>query len=145
VYDDAPIAVHITPNRNIFRVGDTFRLAVTATNTSDRELLIKRDWSEQLVFYHLPGPSPLVPNPSPIEWPGKALVATWVDSSDVVLLRPNESYSVRRDVRVWTRDDVATFPFRLKLVGVKDFGRRVDTWQGIAWSNAIGLTVKPGR
>ena len=111
----------------MYSVGDSFRLNITATNTSDRDLLIKKDWSEQLVFYHLlPGSSPtpsrqssLAPNPQPlvpfqqVEWPGQVLVATWIDSSDVVLLKPNESYTVRRDVRVWTPDDVATFLFRL--------------------------------
>jgi hypothetical protein len=169
IYDDAPIAVRITPNKKVFHVGDTFRLAISATNTSDRDLLIKRDWKEQLVFYHLlpssraprparriPGPRSLdsgpqstVPGPESleaplqVEWPGRALIATWIDSTDVVRLRPGESYTVNRDVRVWIPDDVATFQFRLKLVGVKDYGRKFDMWQGIAWSNAITLTVKP--
>jgi hypothetical protein len=140
VYQDGPIAVHIVPNKSVCQVGDTFRLAITAKNTSDRDLLIKRDWKEQLVFYHL--------HPATgeqIEWPGRVLIATWLDSSDVVRLKPDESYTVKRDVRVWTPDDVATFQFRLKLVGVKDYGRKFDTWQGIAWSNAITLTVEPGR
>jgi hypothetical protein len=161
IYDDAPIAVHITPNGRLYHVGDTFRLSITATNTSDRALLIKRDWKEQLVFYHLmpqvrdsgsgadsgirtPVPSPQPPTPfRQIEWPGQLLIATWTDSSDVVRLEPNESYTVNRDVRVWTTDDVATFPFRLKLGGIKDFGHKFAMWQGVAWSNPIALTVKP--
>ena len=163
IYSDAPIAVHVTPSKNVYHVGDTFRLSITATNTSDRDLLIKRDWKEQLVFYHLmpqvrdsgsgadsgirtPVPSPQPPTPfRQIEWPGQLLIATWMDSSDVVRLEPNESYTVKRDVRVWTADDVATFPLRLKLGGVKDFGHKFDMWQGIAWSNAITLTVRPKR
>jgi len=153
VYDDAPIAVHITPNRKVFRVGDTFRLAITATNTSDRAVLLKRDWKEQLVFYHLRPRDMTVLSDNPdrvpkaedeqVEWPGRALIATWLDSTDVVRLEPGESYTVKRDIRVWIPEDASTFQFRLKLVGVKDYGRRFDTWQGIAWSNAITLTVKP--
>ena len=145
IYQDGPIAVHITSDKKVYHVGDTFQLSITATNTSDRDVLIKRDWKEQLVFYHLPGPSPLALDPSPVEWPGRVLIATWVDSTDVVRLKPGKSYSLQRDVRVWTPDDVATFPFRAKLVGVKDFGHKFDTWRGIAWSNAITLTVKPGH
>jgi hypothetical protein len=140
VYHDGPVSVHIVPNQKLYHVGDTFRLSIKATNTSDRALLIKRDWKEQLVLYHL--------HPTTgeqIEWPGKLLIATWMDSSDVVRLEPNESYTVKRDVRVWTADDVATFHFRLKLGGVKDYGRKFDMWQGIAWSNAITLTVRPKR
>ena len=162
VYDDAPISLHITPSKKVYQVGDTFRLSITATNTSDRALLIKKDWKEQLVFYHLrtqdmPGKPGLYRasersgglsrfsrvQTEQIEWPGQVLVATWLDSSDVVRLKPGESYTVKRDVRVWTSDDVARFPFRLKLVGIKDYGRKFDTWQGIAWSNPITLTVKP--
>jgi hypothetical protein len=138
VYDDAPIAVHITPSQKVYQVGDSFRLSITATNTSDRDLLIKRDWTEQLVFYHL--------HPTTgeqIEWPGKVLIATWMDSTDVVRLEPNQSYTVNRYVRTWIPEDVATFQFRLKLVGIKDYGRKFDMWQGIAWSNAATLTVKP--
>ena len=45
--------------------------------------------------------------------------------------------------RVWIPEDVSTFQFRLKLVGVKDYAYKLDTWQGIAWSNPITLTVKP--
>jgi hypothetical protein len=138
IYDDAPIAVHITPSKKAYQVGDSFRLSITATNTSDRDLLIKRDWKEQLVFYHL--------HPTTgeqIEWPGKVLIATWMDSTDVVRLEPNQSYTVNRYVRTWTPEDVSTFQFRLKLVGVKDYGRKFDMWQGIAWSNPITLTVKP--
>ena len=63
----------------------------------------------------------------------------------MVRLEPNESYTVKRDVRVWTTDDVATFPFRLKLGGIKDYGHKFDMWQGIAWSDAITLTVRPKR
>jgi hypothetical protein len=155
IYSDAPLAVHITPNKKLYRVGDTFRLSITATNTSDRELLIKRDWKEQLVFYHLrprdmtelSDNSDRVPKAEgeQIEWPGQLLLATWMDSSDVVRLKPSESYTVKRDVRVWTTDDVATFPFRLKLGGIKDYGHRFAMWQGIAWSNAITLIVRPKR
>ncbi len=152
VYDDAPISVRIAPNKKLFHVGDTFRLSIKATNPSDRVLLIKKDWKEQLVFYHLRPQdmtelldnSDRVPKAEDeqVEWPGKVLIATWLDSGDVVRLKPNKSYTVKRDVRVWTPDDVATFPFRVKLVGIKDYGRHFDTWQGIAWSNAITLTVK---
>jgi hypothetical protein len=163
VYHDGPVSVHIVPNKKFYHVGDTFRLSITATNTSDRALLIKKDWKEQLVFYHLmaqasdsgsggdsgirtPVPSPQPPTPfRQVEWPGQLLIATWMDSSDVVRLEPNESYTVKRDVRVWTTDDVATFPFRLKLGGIKDYGYKFDMWQGIAWSNAIALTVREGR
>ena len=73
------------------------------------------------------------------------LIATWMDSSDAVRFAPNESYRVKRDVRVWTADDAATFPFRLKLGGIKDLGHKFAMWQGIAWSNAIALTVRPKR
>jgi hypothetical protein len=138
VYDDAPIAVHITPNHKTFSVGDTFSLSITATNTSDRDLLMKRDWKEQLVLYHI--------HPTTgeqIEWPGRLLTATWMDSSDAVRLKPNQSYSVNRFIRVWIPEDVSTFQFRLKLGGIKDYGRKFDMWQGIAWSNAVTLTVKP--
>ena len=138
VYDDAPIAVRIRPNKKVYQVGDSFRLNITTTNTSDRALLIKKDWQEQLVFYHL--------HPTTgeqIEWPGKVLIASWMDSTDVVRLEPNQSYTVNRYVRTWIPEDVSTFHFRLKLVGIKDYGRKFDTWQGIAWSNPITLTVKP--
>jgi hypothetical protein len=137
VYDDAPISVHITPSKKLYHVGDTFRLSIKATNTSDRALLIKRDWNEQLVFYHI--------HPTTgeqIEWPGQLLIATWMDSSDVVRPESNESYTVKRDVRVWTDDDAATFPFRIKLGGIKDYGHKFATWRGIAWSNAIALSVR---
>lgn len=140
VYSDAPIAVHITPNHKTFSVGDTFRLTITATNTSDRDLLMKRDWKEQLVLYHI--------HPTTgeqIEWPGRLLTATWMDSSDVVRLKPSQNYSVDRYIRVWIPEDVSTFQFRLKLGGVKDYGRKFDMWQGIAWSNAIALTVRDDR
>ena len=140
VYDDAPIALYITASKKVYQVGDSFRLNITAFNTSDRDLLIKKDWKEQLVFYHL--------HPSTgeqIEWPGKVLIATWMDSSDVVRLQPNQSYAVKRYVRTWIPEDVATFRFRVKLVGIKDYGRKFDTWQGIAWSNPITLTVRPKR
>jgi len=138
VYDDAPVAVHITPNHDVFSVGDTFRLRITATNTSDHDVLMKRDWREQLVLYHI--------HPTTgeqIEWPGRLLTATWMDSSDVVWLKPNQSYSVDRYIRVWILEDASTFQFRLKLGGIKDYGYKFDMWQGIAWSNAITLTVKP--
>ena len=138
VYSDGPVSIHITPNHKTFSVGDTFRLTITATNTSDRDLLIKRDWKEQLVLYHI--------HPTTgeqIEWPGRLLMATWMDSSDVVRLKPNQSYTVNRYIRVWIPEDVSTFQFRLKLGGIKDYGRKFDMWQGIAWSNAITLTVKP--
>jgi len=138
VYDDAPISVHITPDKEVYQVGDSFRLSITATNTSDRDLLIKQDWKEQLVFYHI--------HPTTgeqIEWPGKLLIATWMDSSDVVRLEPNESYTVDRYVRTWILEDASTFQFRLALGGIKDYAYKFDMWQGIAWSNAIELTVKP--
>ena len=137
VYDDAPIAVHITPSKNVYQVGDSFRLSITATNTSDRGLLIKQDWKEQLVLYHL--------HPTTgeqIEWPGKLLIATWMDSSDVVQLEPDQSYTVNRYVRTWIPEDVSTFQFRLKLGGIKDYGRKFAMWQGVAWSNAITLAVR---
>jgi hypothetical protein len=138
VYSDGPVSVHITPNHKTFSVGDTFRLTITATNTSDRDLLIKRDWKEQLVLYHI--------HPTTgeqIEWPGRLLIATWMDSSDVVRLKPNQTYTVDRYIRVWIPEDVSTFQFRLKLGGIKDYAYKFDMWQGIAWSNAITLTVKP--
>jgi hypothetical protein len=148
IYDDAPIAVHITPSKRVYQVGDSFRLSITATNTSDRALLIKRDWNEQLVFYHIPphapSPQPLAPS-SQVEWPGKVLVATWMDSTDVVRVEPNQSYTVNRYVRTWIPEDVSTFQFRLKLVGIKDYGRKFDMWQGNAWSNPITLSVRPKR
>jgi hypothetical protein len=146
VYHDAPIAVHITPNRDTFAVGDTFRLDITATNTSDRDVLLRRNWREQLVLYHLlltsTSTSALA---SQVEWPGQACVATWVDSSDVVVLKPGESYTRNRYIRVWIPEDAATFEFRVKLVGVKDYAYRYDMWQGVAWSNAITLTVRPAE
>ncbi len=138
VYDDAPISVHIAPNKEVYQVGDSFRLSITATNTSDRDLLIKRDWKEQLVFYHI--------HPTTgeqIEWPGQLLIATWIDSSDVVRLEPNQSHTVDRYVRTWIPEDASTFQFRLKLGGIKDYAYKFDMWQGIAWSNPIALTVKP--
>ena len=138
IYDDAPLAVHISSTRKVYQVGDSSRLSITATNTSDRALLIKKDWKEQLVFYHL--------HPTTgeqVEWPGNVLIATWMDSTDVVRLEPNQNYTVSRYVRTWIPEDVSTFQFRLKLVGIKDYGRKFDMWQGIAWSNPITLTVKP--
>jgi len=138
VYHDGPIAVRITPSKKLYHVGDTFRLSVTAINTSDRGLTIKRDWREQLQFYHLHPETG-----EQVEWPGRVLLATWVDSADVVRLGPGKSYTVKRDVRVWKADDAAIFPFRVKWVGVRDCGRTFNTWQGIAWSNAISLAVKP--
>jgi hypothetical protein len=140
IYDDAPIAVRITPSKKVYQVGDSFRLSITATNTSDRALLVKKDWKEQLVFYHL--------HPATgeqIEWPGRVLIATWMDSTDVVRLEPSQSYTVSRYVRTWIPEDVSKFQFRLRLVGIKDYGRKFDMWQGIAWSNPITLTVKPRR
>ena len=99
------IAVHITPSKKVYQVGDSFRLNITATNTSDRDLLIKKDWKEQLVFYHI--------HPTTgeqIEWPGKVLIATWMDSTDVVRLEPNQSYTVNRYVRTWIPEDVCHVP-----------------------------------
>jgi len=136
VYDDAPIAVRLEAGKSGYRVGDTFRIEVTATNTSDRGVLVRRDWKEQLVFYHI--------HPTTgeqVEWPGRVNNATWLDSGDVVRLKPGASYSVRRAVRVFIPDDVSTFEFRVKLVGVKDYGMRFDTWQGEAWSNAVRIAV----
>jgi hypothetical protein len=138
VYDDAPLSVHITPDKEVYQVGDSFRLSITATNTSDRGLLIKRNWKEQLVFYHI--------HPTTgeqIEWPGKLLIATWMDSSDVVRLEPAQSYTVDRYVRTWIPEDASTFQFRLALGGIKDYAYKFDMWQGIAWSNPITLTVRP--
>jgi hypothetical protein len=138
VYHDGPIAVRIVPNQESYVVGDTFRLSITATNTSDRQVLVRRNWREQLTLYHI--------HPTTgeqIEWPGRVCVATWVDSSDVVRLEPGEGYTVQRLVRTWIPDDIATFDFRLKLTGVKDYAYRYDMWQGIAWSNALRVTVSP--
>ena len=155
VYDDSPIAVHITSNRKVFHVGDTFRLIVTATNTSDRDVLLKRDWKEQLVCYDIAAHDiaggdvtqsssiGIVSQAEQVEWPGRVLTATRMDSADVVRLRPNESHTVNREVRAWTADDVATFSFRLKLVGAKDLSHNFDMWHGVAWSNAVTLTVRP--
>jgi len=136
VYDDAPLAVKIRADRASYHIGDTFRIWVTATSTSDRPVLLRRNWKEQLVFYHI--------HPTTgeqIEWPGRINNATWLDSTDVVRLKPGASYSVLRLVRVFIEDDVSTFEFRVKLCGVKDYGRKFDTWQGEAWSNAIKVTV----
>ncbi len=138
IYHDGPIAVRIAPNQKSYVVGDTFRLTVTATNTSDHDVLMRKNWNEQLVLYHI--------HPTTgeqVEWPGRVCVATWLDSSDVVRLKPGQDYAVKRLIRRWIPEDVSTFEFRLKLVGVKDYARRFDTWQGIAWSNALRITVRP--
>jgi hypothetical protein len=63
----------------------------------------------------------------------------------VVRLKPGGKYSGTRFIRILTPDDVATFDFRVKLGGVKDYGRRFATWQGVAWSNPIKITVKPKK
>lgn len=136
VFHDAPLAVALKAEQPSYRVGDTFRIRVTATNSSDRPVLVRRDWREQVVCYHI--------NPTTgeqIEWPGRINTATWLDSSDVVRLKPGASYSVLTPKHIFGEDDVATFEFRVKLCGVKDFARKYDTWQGQAWSNAIKVTV----
>jgi len=77
-----------------------------------------------------------------IEWPGRVCNAAWVDSADVVQLAPGRNYVETRGIRMFTADDVCEFDFRLKLWGIKDFARRFDTWQGIAWSNLLRVTVR---
>jgi hypothetical protein len=100
-------------------------------------VLLRKNWREQVVFYHLQPRTG-----EQVEWPGRVNTATWLDSSDVVRLGPESSYSVGPRVRVFGPDDAAAFDFRVKLCGVKDYGRRYTTWQGVAWSNSIRVTVK---
>ncbi len=81
---DGPVTVHISPNRKTFSVGDTFRLDITVANTSDRDLLIRWNWNEQIMLYHIHSTTD-----EQIEWSGQLCIATWMDSSDVVKLSPN--------------------------------------------------------
>lgn len=138
VYDDAPVRVHLRSLRPAFRVGDTMRVSVYAVNTSDREVLLRRNWREQLVCYHI--------HPTTgeqVEWPNYINTATWLDSADVVRLAPGDSYGMVRNIKELIQEDVATFDFRVKLVGVKDYAGRFATWQGEAWSNPVRITVRP--
>lgn len=126
----------IAADRRTYRVGDTFRLRISAINTSDRQVLLKVGWREQLAFYHLHPQTR-----EQVEWPGRVCNAAWLDSAEVVQLGPGQSHVETRGIRVFTPDDVCTFDFRLKLGGIKDFARRFDTWQGFAWSNPLRVTV----
>jgi hypothetical protein len=69
--------------------------------------------------------------------------ATWLKPDDVVRLRPGQSYSFTKPVYVFIPEDTLPFQFRVKLVGVKDYGRVFDTWQGEAWSPAIRINLSP--
>lgn len=137
VYHDGPIAVTIVANRPSYRAGDTFRLRVRATNQSDRSVLLKTGWREQLSCYHL---HPLTGEQ--IEWPGRVLRAAPLESTEVVRLAPGRSHEESRDVRVFVPADASTFQFRLTLRGVRDLTGRVDAWQGVVWSNPISVTVR---
>lgn len=136
VYDDAPIRVRLRPVKPRFFVGETLRVSIYAVNTSDREVLLRRNWREQIVCYHI---HPYTGEQ--IEWPAYINTATWLDSSDIVRLLPGDSFGMVRNIKELIPEDVATFDFRVKLVGVKDYGRRFDTWEGEAWSNPIRITV----
>jgi hypothetical protein len=136
VYDDAPLRVHLRPQTPEFRVGDTMRVGIYAVNTSDRDVLLRRNWREQVVLYHI---HPITGEQ--VEWPARINTATWLDSADVVRLLPGDSFGMVRDVKELTVEDIATFELRVKLVGVKDYGRRLATWSGEAWSNPIIVTV----
>ncbi|MBM3322160.1 hypothetical protein FJY69_01570 [candidate division WOR-3 bacterium] len=138
VYHDSPLALEVRPDRASYHPGDTFRVTVSATNTGDRLLLLRRDWREQLVFYHL---NPL--DSFMVEWPGRVNTATWLKPDDTVLLRPGQRYSFTRLVYVFIPEDTLPFPFRVKLVGVKDYGRVFATWQGETWSPAIVVNLSP--
>jgi hypothetical protein len=137
IYDDAPVRVRVAASRRVFHVGDTFELQVTALNTSDRTLLLRRDWREQLSFYHLHPQTG-----EQVEWPGRVCNAAVIDSNDVVRLDPGERYSVKRRLKVLTGDDVAEFDFRVRLWGVKDYGERFRMWAGSAWSGPIRVRVR---
>lgn len=137
VYHDGPIAVTIAADRQSYRAGDTFRLRVRATNRSDRSVLVKTGWREQLSCYHL---HPLTGEQ--VEWPGRVLRAAPLESTDVVRLVPGQSHEECRSVRVFVPADVSQFQFRLTLCGVRDLTGSVDAWQGIAWSNPIAVTVR---
>ncbi|MEO0073678.1 MAG: hypothetical protein ABIK43_03315 [candidate division WOR-3 bacterium] len=136
VYDDAPIRLRLRPVRSRYFVGETLRVSIYAVNTSDREVLIRRNWREQIVCYHI---HPYTGEQ--IEWPAYINTATWLDSSDVVRLQPGDSFGMVRNIKELIPEDAATFDFRVKLVGVKDYGRRFNTWEGEVWSNPIRLTV----
>lgn len=137
IYDDAPIALRIHPDRARYRVGDTFRIVLTAWNTSDRPVEMRRDWREQVSYYHL--------HPATgqqIEWPGRVCNAARVEAADVLRLRPGERYSVTRAIRLFSADDVAEFQFRVKLWGVRDLNCRFSLWEGQVWSNSVRVTVR---
>lgn len=136
VYDDAPIRVHLRPAKSRFSVGETLRVSIYAVNTSDRVVLIRRNWREQIVCYHLHPRTG-----EQIEWPTYINTATWLDSNDVVRLQPGDSFGMVRNIKKLIPEDAATFHFRVKLVGVKDYGHRFDTWEGEAWSNPVRITV----
>jgi len=136
VYDDAPFRVHLAAVKPAFRVGDTMRVGIYALNTSDRDVLLRRNWREQVVCYHI--------HPATgeqVEWPTYVCNAAWLDSADVVRLAPGDSFGMVRNIKELIPEDVATFEFRVKLCGVKDYGRRFDTWRGEAWSNPVRVTV----
>jgi hypothetical protein len=140
VYDDAPLQLRLRPSKVTYAVGDTFRISLEAVNTSDHAVLLRRDWREQLVYYHIH------PNTGEqVEWPGRVRIATVVDSNDVVTLRPGGSYGVSRPIKVLIGEDVATFDFRVKMVGPKDLNARYAMWQGQVWSNPIRVTVVGGK
>ncbi len=136
VYHDSPLALKVRPDRARYHPADTFRITVTATNTSDRPVLLRRNWREQLVFYHL---NPL--DSFMVEWPGRVNTATWLKPDDTVLVRPGQSYSFSRLVYVFIPEDTLPFQFRVKLVGVKDYGRVFATWQGEVWSPAVRINL----
>jgi len=136
VYHDAPLNLRLSSDKPRYAVGDTFRIQLAVTNSSDRPVLLRRDWREQLVLYHI--------HPTTgeqVEWPGRVRIATQVDSADVVSLRPGASYESGRPVRVFIEEDVAEFDFRVKLVGPKDLYGRYAMWQGHVWSNPIRVVV----
>jgi hypothetical protein len=136
IYHDAPLDLRLNSDRQRYAVGDTFRIQLAATNSSDRTVLLRRDWREQLVLYHI--------HPTTgeqVEWPGRVRIATQVDSTDVVSLKPGESFEFERPVRIFIDEDVAQFDFRVKLVGPKDLHGRHAMWQGHVWSNPIKVVV----
>lgn len=137
VYHDAPLVLHLESDRPRYAVGDTFRIRLTATNSSDRTVVLRRDWREQLVLYHI--------HPTTgeqVEWPGRVRIATQVESTDVVSLKPGASHEFERPIRVFIDEDVSEFDFRVKLVGPKDLYGRYAMWQGHVWSNPIRVTVR---
>lgn len=136
VYDDAPLRLRLSAERRRYTVGDTFRVVLEAKNTSDRPLMIRRNWHEQVVYYHI---HPLTGEQ--IEWPGRVRIATMLDSTDVVTLPPGARYRVVRPVKILIDEDVATFAFRVKFVSPKDLSGRYRMWEGHVWSNPITVTV----